>query len=258
MSGVTSGKVDLHVDGSAMPAFTYWPEGRPEGSGPWPAVIVVQEIFGVNDDIKGFASRIAEAGYFAVAPDMYHRAGYNVVVSYGPDRERARGLRSQVSADHIVADLNATVAYLQGDAHVDADRIGIVGFCFGGMVSYLAAARVPGIKAAAVYYGGEIVPRPDAPPGTPSLLDETAADVRCPIIGFWGDQDHLIPVESVRKIEAVLRAAGKSIDNHIYAGAGHGCVGEDRPGHHEAGTRDAWSRTLGFFATHLAQPARVS
>ena len=257
MSGITSEKVDLHVDGSAMPAFTYTPEGRPEGNGPWPAVIMIQEIFGVNDEIKGFAARVAEAGYFAVAPDLYHRAGYNVVVAYGPDRDRARALRAQASADGIVADVRATVEHLAGDPHVDAGRIGIVGFCFGGMVSYLAAARVSGIKAAAVYYGGEIVPRPDAPPGTPSLLDETAADVQCPIIGFWGDHDHLIPVESVHKIEAALKAAGKSIENHIYEGAGHGFVWEDRPGHHAAGTKDAWSRTLGFFATHLAQPARV-
>lgn len=253
MAGVTGGKVDLRVDGSAMPVFTY----RPEGDGPWPAVIVVQEIFGVNDEIKGFAARIAEAGYVAVAPDMYHRAGYNVVVPYGPDRGRARGLRSQVSEDGIVADLRATVEYLGGNPDVDAGRVGIVGFCFGGMVAYLAAARVPGIKAAAVYYGGEIVPRPDAPPGTPSLLDKTAADVQCPLIGFWGDRDHLIPVESVREIEVALTAAGKSIENHIYEGAGHGFVWEDRPGYHETGTKDAWSRTLDFFASHLRQPARV-
>ena len=254
MSGVVSEQVDLEVDGSAMPVFGY----APEGNGPWPAVIVVQEIFGVNDDIRGFAAWVAEAGYVAVAPDMYHRAGYNVVVSYGPDRDRARGLRSEVTHDHIVADLNATVAHLQARADVDAGRIGIVGFCFGGMIAYLAAARVPGIKAAAVYYGGEIVPRPDAPPGTPSLLEATAGDVGCPIIGFWGDADHLIPVESVREIEAALKAAGKSIENHIYEGAGHGFVWEDRPGHHAAGTKDAWSRTLGFFATHLGEPARVS
>ena len=148
----TSGVVDVKVGDGEMAIFT----DAPEGSGNRPAVIVIQEIFGVNDHMKDVASRFAAEGYFAAAPDLFHRAGRNVTVPF-EDTQTAFGLRGALSNDDILADLNATVDCLKNTPGVDADNIGIVGFCFGGRVSFLSACNVSEIKAASVFYGGRIL-----------------------------------------------------------------------------------------------------
>lgn len=236
---------ELSVGGDPMAVHT----ARPDGAGKAPAVIVIQEIFGVNDNIKGIAERFANEGYFAAAPEMFHRAGRGLDIPFG-EMERAFGERGKLTNDDIVADVQATIDYLRGNSHVDGDNIGIVGFCFGGMVSYLGAT-MDGISAAVVYYGGGILPRPDAPEGTPRLLDATADAVQAPIIGFWGDQDGGIPVSNVDQIESTLKAKGKSIENHVYEGAGHGFFCEERGSYSESASSDSWPKTLAFFASHL-------
>jgi carboxymethylenebutenolidase len=242
----TSGVVDVKVGDGEMAIFT----DAPEGSGNRPAVIVIQEIFGVNDHMKDVASRFAAEGYFAAAPDMFHRAGRNVTVPF-EDTQTAFGLRGALSNDDILADLNATVDCLKNTPGVDADNIGIVGFCFGGMVSYLAAASVPGIKAAAIFYGGGMLPRPDAPADAPRLLDQTVDGLNVPLIGFWGNDDGGIPPAVVDQIEATLNAKGKNSVHHRYDGAGHGFFCEVRGSYNEAAAKDAWPKTLDFFRSNL-------
>ena len=236
---------EVSVGGGSMAIHT----ARPQESGKSPAVIVIQEIFGVNANIRGIAERFANEGYFAAAPELFHRSGAGVDIPYA-EMERAFGERGKLSNDDIEADLRATLDYLRGNPNVDADNVGIVGFCFGGMVAYLGS-MTDGIKAAAVYYGGGILPRPDAAPGTPRLLDATADAVRSPIIGFWGDQDAGIPVSNVEEIASVLRAKGKAIENHVYEGAGHGFFCDDRGSYDAAAADDAWPKTLAFFGAHL-------
>ena len=223
---------------------------KPEGSGPSPAVIVIQEIFGVDPHIQDVAKRFADAGYFAAAPELFHRSGAGTVIPYAsmPD---GFAERQKLSNDDILADVNATVAYLQGNSDVDSDHIGIVGFCFGGMVSYLAAAQAPGITAGAIFYGGGILPRPDAPPDAPRLLDQTVDSLNVPLIGFWGDADQGIPPAVVEQIEETLKAKGKSYESHTYEGAGHGFFCEARGTYNEAAANDAWPKALAFFGTHL-------
>ncbi len=236
---------EVSVDGETMAIHT----ARPEGEGRSPAVIVIQEIFGVNGDIRGIAERFAGEGYFAAAPELFHRTGAGVDIPFS-EMERAFAERGKLTNDDIRADLKATLDYLRGNPSVDADNVGIVGFCFGGMVSYLGAT-MEGIGAAAVYYGGGILPRPDAPEGTPRLLDATADAVQAPIIGFWGDQDAGIPVGNVEEIERALRERGKSIENHVYEGAGHGFFCTGRGSYNEAASSDSWPKTLAFFGEHL-------
>ena len=224
---------------------------KPDGLGKSPAVIVIQEIFGVDPHIQDVTTRLADAGYFAVAPELFHRAGSGVVVPYD-EMEKARGQRGELSNDDILADLNATVAYLQSSGDVDGAKIGIVGFCFGGYVSYLGAVQVPGIKASAVFYGGGITPRADAPAGAPNLLAETADNLSVPMIGFWGDQDQGIPADSVKTIESTLKGKGKNYESHSYVGAGHGFFCDDRGSYNEAAASDAWPKTMEFFGKHLS------
>jgi carboxymethylenebutenolidase len=244
LSDMTIGTVK--VDGMDMDLFSH----APASTGPSPAVIVIQEIFGVNDHTKGITARFAAEGYFSVAPDLFHRSGRNVVVPFS-DIPRGFALRQQLDDDDIVADLKEALNYLASLPEVDNNRIGIVGYCFGGMVSFLASARVKGIRAAAIYYGGGIVPRPGTPDGEARLLDQLASGVQCPIIGFWGNQDDGIPVDSVKEIEDVLRGNGKSIETNIYEGAGHGFFCEERDSYHAGASQDAWSKTISFFNKHL-------
>lgn len=246
MAGTVHEVADVRAGDGDMALFTY----RPEGDGKRPAVIVIQEIYGVNDHMKDVAGRFAAEGYFAAAPDLFHRSGRAITVSYS-DNQQAFGLMGALSDDSLLADLNATVASLKSNPNVDGDNIGIVGFCYGGMVAYLAAAKVGGLSAAAVFYGFGILPPPDAGPDAPRLLDATAGDVAVPIISFWGDQDGFIPVSNADEIVATLKAKGKSIESTVYAGAGHGFFCDARDSYHEASAKDAWSKTLGFFAKHL-------
>ena len=242
---------DVKVGDDDMQVFTFLPQGGgPDGGGKSPAVIVIQEIFGVNDHVKDVASRFAAEGYVAAAPDLFHRSGRGVIVPFDQMQEGI-GHRGKLTNDDIVADVSATVAYLKANPNVDADNIGIVGFCFGGMVAYLAAAKVSGLSGAAVFYGGGILPRADAAPDAPRLLDATADDVSVPIISFWGDQDGGIPVSNVEQIVSTLKAKGKDIESTVYPGAGHGFFCDVRGSYNEAAAKDAWPKTLAFFAKHL-------
>jgi carboxymethylenebutenolidase len=238
---------EVQAGGTDMQIFTF----TPDGGGKRPAVIVIQEIFGVNDHMKDVANRYADAGFVAAAPDLFHREGPGCIVPFD-DMKQGSGIRGKLSNDDIIADVTATVEYLKNDPNVDGDNIGIVGFCFGGMVSYLAAASVPGIGAAAIYYGGGILPRPDAPADAPRLLDATADSINVPMIGFWGDQDGGIPAENVALIESTLKGKGKDYESHTYAGAGHGFFCDARGSYNEAAAKDAFPRTVEFFKKNLA------
>ena len=243
----SSAVAEVQAGGSDMQIFCY----TPDGGGKRPAVIVIQEIFGVNDHMKDVANRFADAGFVAAAPDLFHREGKNVIVPFD-DMARGGGIRGKLTNDDIIADVSATVDLLKNDPNVDADNIGIVGFCFGGMVSYLAGASVPGISAAAIYYGGGILPRPDAPADAPRLLDATVDSINVPMIGFWGDADGGIPVVNVDLIESTLKAKGKDYESHTYAGAGHGFFCDERGSYNEAAAKDSFPRAIAFFKKNLA------
>ena len=238
--------VDLQVPDGTMATCTY----RPDDDEPHPAVIVIQEIFGVNSHIKDVARRIAGQGYVTAAPDMFHRTGRLNTLPYDQMQEAGK-LREGMTDDGIVADLTTLVTHLQQDSRVLSDRIGITGYCMGGRVSFLAACRVPGINAAAVYYGGGIVPREDAPPAQGPAPIDLAHQITCPMIGFFGGQDRGIPVEHVQRIEETLKQLKKDAEFHIYQEAGHAFFNDERPSYDEGASRDAWAQTMGFFDWHL-------
>jgi carboxymethylenebutenolidase len=236
----------VSVAGSDMQLHT----AKPDEAGKKPAMIVIQEIFGVDPHIEDVALRFAAAGYFAVAPELFHRGGTGTVIPYA-ENERAFGERGKLTNDDIVADLQATVEFLKSQPEVDSTKIGIVGFCFGGFVSYYSTVKVPEITAAAVFYGGGILPRPGSPADAPRVLDLTVDNVDAPMIGFWGNDDGGIPPENVAAIESTLKAKGKDYESHSYDGAGHGFFCNDRGSYNEDAANDAWSRAVGFFAKHL-------
>jgi carboxymethylenebutenolidase len=208
------------------------------------AVIVVQEAFGVNPHIEDVTRRVAGAGYRAVAPHFFHRTG-DPVIEYG-DYDKIMPQFAGLSEAGVLDDIDAAIAHL-GKAGFAPARIGVVGFCMGGTVAFLASVRRP-LGAGVTFYGGGVI---EGRFGMPSMVD-LAPELQAPWLGVFGDEDQGIPVEQVEALRAVLPRA--SVDTEIvrYAGAGHGFHCDMRPDYHEEAAKDAWSRTLDWFERHLA------
>ncbi len=217
-----------------MPAFL----ARPAGDAKLPAVLVIQEAFGLNDHIKDVARRVAGEGYVALAPDLYWRGGKGRAVGYDQLPE-AIGLMQSLRDPEIVADVASAVAHLEKQPFVRGDRIGITGFCMGGRVSYLAACELPEkIKASVPYYGG----------GIP--VDRTAK-LRCPVLAFFGEKDAFIPLDSVEQLKAEAKRLGKQVEVVVYPGADHGFFCNERASYQKAAAEDSWKRLKAFLAQHL-------
>ena len=208
-------------------------------------VIVVQEAFGVNEHIESVADRLAERGYHAVAPHFFHRAGGGTV-PYG-DFSKVIAKYEGLTDEGILVDVDAARGHLHDAGWAD-QTIGIVGFCFGGRVTFLVAARRK-LAAAVGYYGGGIVT--GRFPQFPTLVDESAT-LQTAWLGFFGDQDESIPVEDVEKLRAALDQAPVDHDVVRYADAGHGFNRDISPDAYRPGAAaDAWRRMLDWFEKHL-------
>jgi carboxymethylenebutenolidase len=222
------------IEIGGMPAYV----ARPAGTGPWPAVLVIQEAFGLNAHIKDVARRVAAEGYVALAPDLFHRGGTGRTAGYD-ELPKALELMGALKDDEIVVDVASAIAHLERDLRVRAGRIGIMGFCMGGRVSYLAACALPDkIAAANPYYGG----------GIP--VDRTAT-LRAPVLAFFGEDDPFIPLDQVEKLRTEAARLGKQVEIVVYPKAPHGFFCNERDSYRPDAARDAWERTKTFFARHL-------
>ncbi len=226
--------VEVPTAGGKVPAFL----ARPKDGTRAPGVLVIQEAFGLNDHIKDVARRIAGEGYVALAPDLYWRGGKGRTVRYDQLPE-AIALMQSLKDPEIVSDLGSAIAYLEQQAFVRADRIGITGFCMGGRVAYLAACELPDkIKASAPFYGG----------GIPV---EKTAKLKCPVLAFFGEKDAFVPLDNVERLKAEAARRGKAVEVVVYPGAEHGFFCNERASYQKAAAEDAWARLKKFFAKHL-------
>ncbi len=211
--------------GFRMDCYTAAPTGAPKGG-----ILVIQEIFGVNQHIREVADGYAAEGYLAWAPSLYDRAERRFECGYTPeDIARARDLMTASPFEVAVEDMAAAIDGLRA---AGAGKIGSVGYCWGGSASFLAATRI-GVDASVCYYGGQIAPR----------KDEAAKN---PVLMHFGEQDHGIPMDDVEAI----RAAQPEAAIHIYP-AGHGFNCNHRADFHEDSARLARERSLAFFARHM-------
>jgi carboxymethylenebutenolidase len=207
----------------------------PTGRGP--GVVIIQEIFGVNGHIRSVVEQYAQAGFVALAPDVFWRTERRVELGYeGADREKALDLLQKTDVNQTVADLGAAVHALKGRPEA-VGKIAAVGYCFGGRLAYLSAAQ-GFVDAAVSYYGG----------GIQNLLGE-ADKIRVPMLFHYGEKDAGIPLDAVEQVKA--RFAGKpNTELHVYPGAEHGFNCTDRSAYNQRASALALGRTLTFLASH--------
>jgi carboxymethylenebutenolidase len=233
----------LTLDTADGPMRLY--EARPDGQ-PRGGLVVIQEAFGVNDHIEDVTRRAAEAGYYAVAPDFFHRTGGGTV-PYGQFEKVIEKFQGISGDEAVLVDVDAALDHLRAAGFTDS-RIGIVGFCFGGRVTFLVALR-RAIGAAVGFYGGGIVT--GRFPQFPPLVDEVAK-LQTPWLGLFGDQDGSIPVDDVERLRSELAASAPVATEVVrYADAGHGFHCDKRDDFSPADAKDAWQRTLAWFEQHL-------
>ena len=205
----------------------------PEGKGPFPALVVIHEWWGLNDWVKEQASKLADQGYVALAIDLYRGK-----VADTP--ELAHELMRGVPEDRALRDLRAAVNFLQSQSNVRKDRIASIGWCMGGGYSLDVALQEPTLRAAVINYG-HLATDPDA-----------LKKINAAILGIFGGKDAGIPVDDVKKFEQTLKQDGKTTDVKIYPDAGHGFENPNNKAGYRAGdAADAWQRTLAFLATNL-------
>ena len=204
----------------------------PPGEGPFPALVVIHEWWGLNDNIKQEADRFAKNGYAAMAVDLYEGT-----VTSSPDE--ARAAMRNVVPESALANLEAAVAYLQSHPFVSKDRIGCIGWCFGGAQSLNLAIHNPNLAAAVIYYG-----RLKTDP-------EILKTIACPILGQFGELDRGIPVARVREFEKGLKKADVSHEIHIYDKAGHAFANPTGTRYNAAAAKKAWTRTEKFLEKNL-------
>ncbi|GGH66383.1 carboxymethylenebutenolidase [Comamonas phosphati] len=220
------------VDGMKTSAWVVMPEGKPRG-----AIVVLQEIFGVNAHIRSVAERYAALGYVAIAPALFNRVRPGVDLGYG-EADLKEGMALKTAVEKLPppgaqVDIEAAVAY--ASERVPGGKVGIVGFCWGGLWSWRSACELPGLSAAVCYYGG----------GMTSEI-EASRQAWCPVMAHFGRKDRHISVASV---EAFQKAQPKA-QVFLYD-ADHGFNCDQRPAHDEAAAHLASERTQAFFAKHL-------
>jgi len=221
-------------------------EARPATPGSYPVVLVLPEIFGMHAHIKDVTRRFAREGFLGITFEPYAREGG---VLHLPDIESVRKVVDPVPDTRVMGDLDAIVAYAKGHPAGQADRIGLTGFCRGGMYTLLFAAHSRELKAAVSWYGQL---RPPKTPGVRSTgpLD-LAGQFKAPILGLYGEADLGIPAADVREMEAALKAAGRTAEFVLYPGTPHAFYADYRPSYRAEAAGDAWRRCLAWFNKYL-------
>lgn len=226
------------VDGGQLPVYV----AKPQGPGPFPVVLVVQEIFGVHEHIADVARRLAHQGYLAIAPELYFRLG---------DPQKAadfdtlrRDFVTKTADAQVLSDLDATVAWAATHSG-DGERLALTGFCWGGRIAWLYAAHQPKLKASVAWYGRLTG---DKTPLQPTYPLDVASHLQAPVLGLYGGQDQGIPLATIEAQRAALKAAGSPSQIVVYPEAPHAFYADYRASYRAEAAADGWQRLLAWFA----------
>lgn len=222
----------------------------PAEGGPWPGIVVFQEIFGVNEHIREVCRRVAAQGYVVIAPDIYHRTVQRLELGYEPeDVAKGRAHKDQTTMDGLLRDTRKSIQALRDRDDVRPDDIGCVGFCFGGHMAFIAAT-LDDLKATACFYpGGLTTMRPGG--GEPSIGLAEKIDGR--ILLLFGDDDKGIPPEQVEEVRNALAQAGLRYEVKTFVGAGHGFACDKRLSYHVGAANEAWRAVYDMWAQEFAR-----
>lgn len=243
-STISSGWIEVQNQDLNIDAYL----AIPEASGNYAAVIVIQEIFGVNEHIRDITRRIAREGYIAIAPAIYQRQAPKFEADYTQEgTELGRKYKAQTQADELMSDIQATIDYLYTLPEVKQSGVGTIGFCFGGHVVYLAAT-LPAVQATASFYGAQIA---TWCPGKDEPTINRTKDINGTIYAFFGTEDPLIPNEQNEQIETELKQNNISHQVFRYEGATHGFMCDRRKSYSPDAAKDAWKKVLDLFSQKL-------
>ncbi len=236
--GLVAGEVKIPVPDGEMPAY----RAMPASGGPFPVVLVVQEIFGVHEHIKDICRRLAKLGYLAVAPELYARQGD--VSKMENIAEIIAKVVSKVPDAQVMSDLDATVAWAKKSGKGDTAKLAVTGFCWGGRITWLYSAHNPEVKAGVAWYGRLITNTDELHPKNPIDLVDA---LKAPVLGLYGGADQGIPNESVEKMQAALKEAKKPCEIILYPDTPHGFYADYRPTYRQDKADDGWKRLLEWF-----------
>ena len=205
----------------------------PSGAGPWPGVVAIQEWWGLDDHIKSIADRLAGAGFVTIAPDLY-----NGQVATEPDE--ARKLRMALVWDEALAVIQGAINFLVGHDQVSPRKVGVVGFCMGGGLTWHAAAKLSQVGATAPFYGGG-----------PEMTDEEVARIKTPVLAIFGELDQGVSPQVANQRAAQMDKAGITHETIIYPKAQHAFFNDTRAAYQPEAAADAWQRLVAFFNKNL-------
>ncbi|HKQ31317.1 MAG TPA: dienelactone hydrolase family protein [Burkholderiales bacterium] len=235
-NGLTAGEVKIPTKDGQMPAY----RAMPQKGTSFPTVLVVQEIFGVHEYIRDVCRRFAKLGHLAIAPELYARQGD---VSKLANIEEIRPIVAKVPDAQVMSDLDASVAWASKNGG-DGKRLGITGFCWGGRIVWLYAAHNPNLKAGVAWYGRVVGTADELHPKNPIDL---AKSIKAPVLGLYGGADSGIPVDTVEKMKAELKAVGNKSEFVIYPDTPHAFHADYRPSYRKEAAEDGWKRCVAWF-----------
>jgi carboxymethylenebutenolidase len=239
--GINARDIELDVAGTKIPAY----DARPEAPGRYPIVVAVSGFTGVNEHHRDVVRRFAHAGYYAIAPELYHREGG----MQGKSFEEMGKISGGITRAQYLGDLRAAADHARQQGWARAERLGVTGFCGGGALALHVTAEYPGVGAAVPWYGHVRRTFKDAP-GVDAF--RLADRIRVPVLGLYGEADGGIPAADVKAFEGELRKHNPNVEFVLYPGAPHAFFSDDRPQvYRKDAAADAWKRCLAFFDKHL-------
>ena len=220
---------------------------RPLGPGPFPGMVVIHHMPGWDEWYRETTRKFAHHGYAAISPNLYFRAGHGTAEDVAAKVRAVGG----VADDQAIGDIQGALQFLRSQPYVNG-KVGVFGTCSGGRHAFLAACLVEGFDAVVDCWGGGVVMAPeDLTPKRPVSPIEYTADLVCPILGIFGDDDHSPTPEQVNVQEAELKKYGKSYEFHRYPGAGHGFFYYHRPSYRQTQAVDGWQKVFAFLEKYL-------
>jgi carboxymethylenebutenolidase len=248
--GLVTAAVEIAAADRKIPGYL----ARPAAKGKHPTVLVISEVFGVHEWVKDICRRLAKAGYVALAPDYFVRAGDPSKIT---DFTEIRRIVAQATDKQVTSDTAAALSFLKAQPFTDMKKLAVTGFCWGGGKTWLTVERFPEFKCGVAWYG------PLAPAKTPSPIDPDAKaplqlvkDLHAPVLGLYGGKDAGIPQTDIEAMRAALKANGKSGSELIvYPEAQHGFLADYRPSYNQAAGEDGWKKMLVHFARNGVAPA---